>query len=794
MSNEANLPETIDLPELVLLSDEPTPDHDADGLGMRRYAEVIAGAALHTGGPFTIGVYGGWGVGKTSVLRQARSLIETANPESLCVWFNAWQYDHEAHPLVPLALEIAQSVGARIAAEEEAAAEGKPSCWIRWREIGVALRSLASGLTVKAPFVDISAKDILSEFDRLTDPTSSAIFQPGIYQKAYALLRELTERREDESGDVAPPPIVVFIDDLDRCLPRHALRLLQSIRLVLGQPGFVFVLALDREPIVCHLINEYKRLEMRDPDASGPAYLEKIVQLPLWVPPRQAEFAQYIQRLLNESPLKGNPELCKGIENLADALATGTEANPRTLVRLINRLRADQYLLVDVLKEQKNGLGLCAVSRLLRQRLDRGDYLLLVRDQQICDELLGQQEDPEKAERRKWQDLRSKEVESLDRRDTLRRSIAMRLDRTPSIEALLATGIGREWLANRVARMAIESMLAVESVGRTEPAGGDVEIIDAAIRRSLNLSPDTPITAEHQESLTALDLSRTKVTDAGLEHLKGLMSLTALDLSDTQVGDGGLEHLKGSKSLTVLDLSRTQVTDAGLEHLEGLMSLTSLYLSDTQVGDGGLEHLKGSKSLMVLDLSETQVTSAGLEHLKGLMSLRRLVLWGTQVTDTGLESLKELASLMSLDLMGTGVTNDGLRHLGGMQSLRLVDLGQTEISDQGLEHLRQLERLQELVLSETQVTDAGLEHLKGLRSLALLHLSQTQVGDGGLKRLKELEALRRLQLLGTQVTDAGLEYLKGLRSLRKLDVRRTRVTDAGIEALMAAIPELDVFL
>ena len=746
MSNEANLPETIDLPELVLLSDEPTPDHDADGLGMRRYAEVIAGAALHTGGPFTIGVYGGWGVGKTSVLRQARSLIETANPESLCVWFNAWQYDHEAHPLVPLALEIAQSVGARIAAEEEAAAEGKPSCWIRWREIGVALRSLASGLTVKAPFVDISAKDILSEFDRLTDPTSSAIFQPGIYQKAYALLRELTERREDESGDVAPPPIVVFIDDLDRCLPRHALRLLQSIRLVLGQPGFVFVLALDREPIVCHLINEYKRLEMRDPDASGPAYLEKIVQLPLWVPPRQAEFAQYIQRLLNESPLKGNPELCKGIENLADALATGTEANPRTLVRLINRLRADQYLLVDVLKEQKNGLGLCAVSRLLRQRLDRGDYLLLVRDQQICDELLGQQEDPEKAERRKWQDLRSKEVESLDRRDTLRRSIAMRLDRTPSIEALLATGIGREWLANRVARMAIESMLAVESVGRTEPAGGDVEIIDAAIRRSLNLSPDTPITAEHQESLTALDLSRTKVTDAGLEHLKGLMSLTALDLSDTQVGDGGLEHLKGSKSL------------------------------------------------MVLDLSETQVTSAGLEHLKGLMSLRRLVLWGTQVTDTGLESLKELASLMSLDLMGTGVTNDGLRHLGGMQSLRLVDLGQTEISDQGLEHLRQLERLQELVLSETQVTDAGLEHLKGLRSLALLHLSQTQVGDGGLKRLKELEALRRLQLLGTQVTDAGLEYLKGLRSLRKLDVRRTRVTDAGIEALMAAIPELDVFL
>ena len=545
MSDEADLPETIELPKLVLLSDEPTRDHHADGLGMRRYAEVIAGAALHTKGPFTIGVFGGWGVGKTSVLRQARSLIETENPESLCVWFNAWQYDHEAHPLVPLALEIAQSVDARIAAEEEAAAEGKPSCWIRWREIGVALRSLAGGLTVKAPFVDISGKDILTEFDRLTDPASSAIFQPGIYQKAYALLRQLAERRQEER-DEAGPPIVVFVDDLDRCLPRHALRLLQSIRLVLGQPGFVFVLALDREPIVCHLINEYKRLEMRDPDASGPAYLEKIVQLPLWVPPHQTQFAQYTQRLLKESPLKGNSELCEAIESLADALATGTEANPRTLTRLINRLRADQHLLADVLKEQENALGLCAVSRLLRQRLDRADYLSLVRDQQICDELLGQQEDPGKAERQKWQDLRSKGVEFLDRRDTLRRSIAMRLDRTPSIEALLAKDIGREWLANREARMAIESMLAVESVGRTEPAGGDVEIIDAAIRRSLGLSPDTPITVEHQESLTALYLWGTQVTDAGLEHLKGLTSLTSLDLSGTQVTDAGVEALKAA--------------------------------------------------------------------------------------------------------------------------------------------------------------------------------------------------------------------------------------------------------
>ena len=94
--------------------------------------------------------------------------------------------------------------------------------------------------------------------------------------------------------------------------------------------------------------------------------------------------------------------------------------------------------------------------------------------------------------------------------------------------------------------MAIESMLEIESAGVAEPAGDDLEIIDRAIRRSLGLSADAPITAEHRESVETLDLSRTQVSDAGLEHLKGLTSLTALDLSGTQVTDEGVEALKAA--------------------------------------------------------------------------------------------------------------------------------------------------------------------------------------------------------------------------------------------------------
>ena len=44
-------------------------------------------------------------------------------------------------------------------------------------------------------------------------------------------------------------------------------------------------------------------------------------------------------------------------------------------------------------------------------------------------------------------------------------------------------------------------------------------------------------------------------------------------LGDTTVTDAGLEHLKGLPHLQNLDLAYTQVTDAGLEHLKALSKL-----------------------------------------------------------------------------------------------------------------------------------------------------------------------------------------------------------------------------
>ena len=97
--------------------------------------------------------------------------------------------------------------------------------------------------------------------------------------------------------------------------------------------------------------------------------------------------------------------------------------------------------------------------------------------------------------------------------------------------------------------------------------------------------------AVDEDTVIGVDLMYTDVTDAGLEHLKGLTNLQSVKLTRTKVTDAGLEHLKGSAKLDCLILAETSVTDAGLGHIKGLSNLQWLNLYNTQVSDAGSEHL-----------------------------------------------------------------------------------------------------------------------------------------------------------------------------------------------------------
>ncbi|TDC13231.1 hypothetical protein E1265_28320 [Streptomyces sp. 8K308] len=74
--------------------------------------------------------------------------------------------------------------------------------------------------------------------------------------------------------------LVVFIDDLDRCAPEVAVTVLESLKLFTGDSRCVFVLAMDYDLLSAVAARKFGARAPVD----GAAYLEKIVQLPFFLP------------------------------------------------------------------------------------------------------------------------------------------------------------------------------------------------------------------------------------------------------------------------------------------------------------------------------------------------------------------------------------------------------------------------------------------------------------------------------------------------------------------------------
>ena len=72
-----------------IVNDQPT---EKDGLDFKPYVETLADIIQTGNTPLTIGVFGTWGSGKTSLMKMLKNEL----PDDFTVaWFDAWKYDKE---------------------------------------------------------------------------------------------------------------------------------------------------------------------------------------------------------------------------------------------------------------------------------------------------------------------------------------------------------------------------------------------------------------------------------------------------------------------------------------------------------------------------------------------------------------------------------------------------------------------------------------------------------------------------------------------------------------------------
>lgn len=395
-----------------------------------------------------------------------------------------------------------------------------------------------------------------------------------------------------------------------------------------------------------------------------------------------------------------------------------------------------------------------------------------------------------------------------------------------AIAVTMATSI---YLANlqqwRAARDKGNAMLGP----RAQATGGELGVVD---RIPTNLSLGEKATDDDLAAfsicsdLEYLYLRKSKITDAGLEHLSHFPQLRSLSLDDLPITDVGLfplsqlPHLEtlqiencgirvsnllslpNKQHLTSLDLSHTQFADDECELLVEFPHLQSLTLNHTRITDRGLAaigrvktlttlHLVGTEVgtdafpflpvLRTLDLSETNVNDAALSSIAKLTTLQSLTLRETKITHPPLSELSRLKKLYRIDLSDNPIDDEGIRQLVRSTSLVAIDLSCTKVNGSGFANWQFASRSQEIILDRTLIDDDGVKSLNAIGETDTLSLTHTNVTDACLPHLAQI-VINDLYIGGTQITFAGL-INSGLPSVSMLHVATGQFTPPQIAQL-----------
>jgi predicted KAP-like P-loop ATPase len=277
-----------------------------DYLNFGVVADACAKLLQQAGGtPLSVGVSGGWGVGKTSLVRMIENRLKKVDAPGkntyVVVTFNPWLYQDFEGARSAL-LQLVGDEVLRLAASDESLLKKatrllKRINLLRLAQLGgdaaatlytgVPVGSIGAAVMKVAGFLGLGGGDAADEgggeadegatdkekADGLLKP-AEPISLPSEIQAFRNALEELLEELK--------VTLVVFVDDLDRCLPKTAISTLESIRLLLFLKRSAFVIAADNEFIRGAVRVHFDGTGISSDVATN--YFDKLIQVPLHVP------------------------------------------------------------------------------------------------------------------------------------------------------------------------------------------------------------------------------------------------------------------------------------------------------------------------------------------------------------------------------------------------------------------------------------------------------------------------------------------------------------------------------
>lgn len=276
--------------------------------------------------PVTIGVFGDWGSGKSSILKIIHNALKgeeegDLKDGTLVLYFNGWVFegydDAKAALLESIikAFKDNEKLGATI--KDEATKLIKSVKWMRLLGLGLKNVVLPSAMAYATGGLSL-IPHLAKEFTSFTTEDLASKLKDG---DAEEFMKSLMKEQEDETTLVREfrddfkeliekskiKKLVVIIDDLDRCSPERIIENLEAIKLFLNVEKTAFLIGADPR-IVRHAIEHRYRPQK---DANGEIntrivddYLEKLIQIPYNLPKlSDTEVETYISLLISKKEL-----------------------------------------------------------------------------------------------------------------------------------------------------------------------------------------------------------------------------------------------------------------------------------------------------------------------------------------------------------------------------------------------------------------------------------------------------------------------------------------------------------
>lgn len=235
--------------------------------------------------PHVMGIHGDWGSGKTSFMRQLQAQLggeipndgsvahcEKCKPpkerkqlqdQTITIWFDAWRYQHEPVPVVALLHEMRQQMA------------GLPAVKEKFKKLGeISLRYTLNSLADVGKVIGFEGLPSAEKIESLGERWEKAHYAESLHTDSirthlYETIKALLPNKKTAR-------IVVFIDDLDRCIPKTAFRLLEGLKIYLSIPNCVFVLGMNERILVDAIREEIASPENASNELRAAHYLEKI--------------------------------------------------------------------------------------------------------------------------------------------------------------------------------------------------------------------------------------------------------------------------------------------------------------------------------------------------------------------------------------------------------------------------------------------------------------------------------------------------------------------------------------